>query len=572
MKKILVLLVFTIASFSIHADCPTSDIILTSQADIDAFPSNYTGCTNMLHRVTIKESVAGDIVNLNGLSQLTSIGGDFFILSNSALTDLTGVGSLSMIAGYFSIEGNNGLTSLTGLTALASVGSLTMDGNLALTSLNGLGALTSIPVFFVFRNTALTSFTGLGAVTSLGCLIIDSNTALSDFTGLGTVNYINCYVTIHNNSVLTSLSGLDAVTIFNDDLLISNNPSLTNLTGLGSCTMIRGNLSMSNNATLANLFGLGPLISIGSSFARNLSIKNNAALTSLIGLGTVTSIGGFIDIGSNAALSDITDLSSVTSIGTYLNFENNTTLTSLSGLGNIDTSTITNLTIINSTMLSVCEVPSICAYLANPSNSATISGNATGCATRIEVETACAALPIDLVYFQVEIVDDKPSLSWQTASETNNDYFQVEHSMDGHEFIEIGRVEGNRTTMKLNNYIFSHQTPIVGTNYYRLMQMDFDGAFEYSKVISIDYQNSDNKVLVFPNPSNGLVNIHIENPSNQRMIVKVADNFGRGVWESEFTEDASTWSKLVEIEEKGLFYIIVQIGSDIFYERVIITD
>jgi|TARA_R110000737_G_scaffold289922_1_gene296453 hypothetical protein len=95
--KILVFLVFIVALLSIHADCPTSDIVLTSQADIDAFPSNYPGCTNMLHHVTIEESVAGKIVNLNGLSQLTSIGGDFFILNNSALTDLTGLGSLMKV-------------------------------------------------------------------------------------------------------------------------------------------------------------------------------------------------------------------------------------------------------------------------------------------------------------------------------------------------------------------------------------------------------------------------------------------------------------------------------------------
>ena len=393
MKNILSILFCTIASLSLHAGCPTGDITLTSQADINAFPSKYPGCTNMPYRITIQESVAGDIINLNGLSQLTSIGGDFFVLNNSGLTNLTGLSGLSTIAGSLSIEGNNGLTSLTGLTAIASVGSLDIQGNTSLKDLTGLGTLTSIPAFFAIRNTALTSFKGLGPITSLGCVIIGSNAALTNLTGLGTVKYIHCYVAIGENPVLTSLTGFNAVTIFNDDLIIANNAVLPNLTGLGATTMIRGNLQINGNAKMTSLSGLGPVVSIGSAWGRGIFIQNNPTLTNLKGLGTVTSVGGFIYIGFNAALTNITDLSAVTSIGTYLKFENNATLTSLSGLNNINTATITDLTIINSPLLSLCEVPSICAYLANPSNPATISGNATNCANRAAVQAACTMPP-----------------------------------------------------------------------------------------------------------------------------------------------------------------------------------
>lgn len=123
-------------------------------------------------------------------------------------------------------------------------------------------------------------------------------------------------------------------------------------------------------------------------------------------------------------------------------------------------------------------------------------------------------LPVELVSFTGKVQDGEILLSWETASELNNDYFIVEHSVDGRTFTEIGEVLGAGTTTVSQNYTFAHSSPSYPDNYYRLMQVDFDGAFEYSDVILVRIQNSiitdDLDFVMYPNPSTGaMVNIEL---------------------------------------------------------------
>ena len=125
-------------------------------------------------------------------------------------------------------------------------------------------------------------------------------------------------------------------------------------------------------------------------------------------------------------------------------------------------------------------------------------------------------LPVELVSFTGREENGLVKLSWVTASELNNDYFLVEHSMDGLHFREIGDVQGHGTTQDKQVYSFLHRQPVYPKNYYRLKQVDFDGAFEYSDVILVNI----NQVLeenaldftMYPNPTSGkAVNIQLNN-------------------------------------------------------------
>lgn len=124
----------------------------------------------------------------------------------------------------------------------------------------------------------------------------------------------------------------------------------------------------------------------------------------------------------------------------------------------------------------------------------------------------------------------------------------------------------------MNQYRFEDPNPFSGINYYRLKQVDYDGAFEYSKVIAIEYNTSEKGIQVFPNPSNSLINIRIDNPRSQRIKIRITDNSGRSIWDSGMMEGGSVWRKEMEIEENGIYFITTQIGGEIQYERVIITD
>ncbi len=77
-------------------------------------------------------------------------------------------------------------------------------------------------------------------------------------------------------------------------------------------------------------------------------------------------------------------------------------------------------------------------------------------------------------------------ISWQTATEINNDYFDVERSMEGINYISIGQVKGSGDTSSPTNYEFLDETTKPGnTYYYRLKQVDYDGKEDYSIVLTI---------------------------------------------------------------------------------------
>lgn len=94
-----------------------------------------------------------------------------------------------------------------------------------------------------------------------------------------------------------------------------------------------------------------------------------------------------------------------------------------------------------------------------------------------------ATLPIKLSSFLVSPVGKTVRLNWTTSSETNNQKFEIERSIEGNEFIKIGEIKGAGNSTKTENYVFEDNSPMLtANNYYRLKQIDFDGKFSYSVV------------------------------------------------------------------------------------------
>src|SRR5690606_35741362 len=116
--------------------CPTGYLSFYSQADIDAFATNYPNCTEVSGNLTIQ---GANITDLTPLSNLTSVGGYLNIDYNSSLTNLDGLNNLTSIGGYLNIYYNSNLTNLDGLSNLTSVGAdLVIQSNSSLTDISGL--------------------------------------------------------------------------------------------------------------------------------------------------------------------------------------------------------------------------------------------------------------------------------------------------------------------------------------------------------------------------------------------------------------------------------------------------
>ena len=151
-------------------------------------------------------------------------------------------------------------------------------------------------------------------------------------------------------------------------------------------------------------------------------------------------------------------------------------------------------------------------------------------------------------------------LDWQTATELNNDYFDVEWSTDGINFEQIGQVQGAGTTNDVQFYEFLHHNPVIGENYYRLRQVDFDERFEYSNTVQItisEVTQSNNQIInVFPNPTINFITIE------DASIGEIAQIFGvNGQLIEEFQIQASSIQFPVSRLPSGVYFI--KIGDEV---------
>lgn len=144
--------------------------------------------------------------------------------------------------------------------------------------------------------------------------------------------------------------------------------------------------------------------------------------------------------------------------------------------------------------------------------------------------TGTGTLPIELLSFRGRPVDEGNLLNWITVSELNNDYFLPEKSEDGVNFVEMTRVQGAGNSDRPLNYEFLDENPFSPVTYYKLKQVDFDGEFTYSDIISVRNANSENQsqlLSLYPNPATHSVNIEIYSPVDGFMDVEIVDLFGR---------------------------------------------
>lgn len=114
---------------------------------------------------------------------------------------------------------------------------------------------------------------------------------------------------------------------------------------------------------------------------------------------------------------------------------------------------------------------------------------------------AGSLLPVELNYFDGKLDRGGVNLRWETATEVDNEGFEIQRSGNGSDWIKIGFVEGAGTSPSANQYAFVDRQPFSGKSYYRFKQMDFDGHFEFSKTISINNgEGGKGEVHFFPNP------------------------------------------------------------------------
>ncbi len=134
-----------------------------------------------------------------------------------------------------------------------------------------------------------------------------------------------------------------------------------------------------------------------------------------------------------------------------------------------------------------------------------LDGNVTGNALldnlHFQALELIPGMSVELAYFTAAPAARAVVLEWGTASESDNDYFELQRSPDGNRWTVIDRLRGRGTTQRTTTYRAVDHQPLGGTAYYRLRQVDFDGTETLSSIVTVDGSAAPGpKVTAYPNP------------------------------------------------------------------------
>ncbi len=182
-------------------------------------------------------------------------------------------------------------------------------------------------------------------------------------------------------------------------------------------------------------------------------------------------------------------------------------------------------------------------------------------------------LPVELIYFKGNKIEENAILEWKTASEENNDYFEIqvakgEEALQAGTFETLGRVEGNGTTVEEQLYTYLDTEKFKsGIRYYRLKQVDFDGAYEYSDIISIEFEEKPELDLhVYPNPvvAGDVPNVYFELPITSEVDFILTDVTGRVLKRIKRTFEPGSITISIEMDKNlapGIYYLSGILGG-----------
>ena len=187
-------------------------------------------------------------------------------------------------------------------------------------------------------------------------------------------------------------------------------------------------------------------------------------------------------------------------------------------------------------------------------------------------------LPIQLISFDAVSNQDNVELIWKTASQTINDFFTVEKSVDGVSFENVDIVDGCGTCNFELNYSLIDRNPYNGISYYRLKQTDFNNDFSYSNIETVEFNNNNNfSFNLFPNPTNNKENLYFSfsGSKGKEILVVVYNAIGETNFSKVLMKQTSADNVYVIDESKKLspgVYLIVATSDQTIYRKKLIVE
>lgn len=169
-------------------------------------------------------------------------------------------------------------------------------------------------------------------------------------------------------------------------------------------------------------------------------------------------------------------------------------------------------------------------------------------------------LPVVLKSFILNKQGERAVAKWKTASETNNDYFLLERSWDGLQFELLSRIKGAGTTSTPHQYQFTDDAPFLGTSYYRLTQIDFNGETDTWPSRTFQYDVSGTKMKVLqagPNPFEEDIVLLMQFPNQTQLRAELYTIDGKRIWETmqEVSAGREAFTLHPDVSSSGVYHL-----------------
>lgn len=189
------------------------------------------------------------------------------------------------------------------------------------------------------------------------------------------------------------------------------------------------------------------------------------------------------------------------------------------------------------------------------------------------VDWPFSPLPVEFLSVNAKWIESSARISWTTASETNNDFFDIERSTDGQHFETIGKVKGSGNSTALRQYEFKDYMPADGLNYYRIRQNDFNGQSTISKTVVLDkeLQTQALSCSITPNPFSDKIFISINSNIADDARISLIDLTGKLIrtLDVRFFEGTSVFELDANDLKRGVYFFSLDSESLRYHTKLL---
>lgn len=208
------------------------------------------------------------------------------------------------------------------------------------------------------------------------------------------------------------------------------------------------------------------------------------------------------------------------------------------------------------------------------------TNGSTGCAGAVATDPAGGGdgnvvLPIELIDFDVVKNEQTVAVSWVTASEKNNDYFTIQKSQNMTDWASGMYIQGAGNSTSIKQYSYTDYDPYPGVSFYRLKQVDYDGKFSFSPVISIDFTQTDESIFqVYPTRSLGNFNVSFEGRKDEPLLIVVRNFLGQEFYSKGFILDSNHLIQPIDLSgilAPGIYLVVASSDDRVFSKRIVVN-